>query len=789
MAARRVRRIALLLTVTTAALSLGPPCAGSTHSATEPTWYFQGIVASDVVKMKHVTAVHDPDGIVGALGEPEFMMWWGTGAADELYVKTSNDGEQWSDKTHCDVGFPESSTVVPVYHPEVIYDRQGFAQKKSTGAVHFKMWFYDGRFECPASYNWMRYAESADGVTWRVYEDSAHAASGGKNYLEFSGGSGNEVSVLYRRGGTGIVVNGIDQEYVGYQATSVVGVSSDGAWFATASGQGGGPTDVCREMIIAADADAQTSGVAYRAWDDLPGHGDLTSWDSATGLSWDSPQAGSAPISGASWSDLYGGMCVVAVGDRYYMYDTMDSDNYSVGLLVASVGPASEVWVDDDWTCQDDVDGSGLTAIWGHDAFGTIQGGIDAVAPGGTVNVAAGIYEESVAVGKPLALLGAKRDVDPRGGAWIGGASVIDPGPGNTGIDIGAAHVTVNGFEVAGGMYGILVAPGAGDVSDVTIQFNELHGCTKYGCQLIDLVAGAALSGATLSRNYIHDNDRNGLKMVDVADCVVDSNEFAFNGFGAGSTTPEYRYGIFLEDERYNHPSYGPAINNTFTGNAFHDNCLGAMNLEAMGNASSSHWSSTEFLEGTVVRYNSFYGDSSVWGIRVDDDYRDDGTQDGFGPIATVDATRNWWGSPTGPHRQLPNGKWVGKGDRVSGDVGYTPWLPRPAESSPVDHVHPLTVSDRLEVVAYPNPVRDVHTATFRVKGTLAAEVEEIRVQIFDLSGRLVWEDAALGSELDWHTDSLSGDYLANGVYLYRVQVRINGIWIDQDIATIAVLR
>ncbi|MCK4355890.1 right-handed parallel beta-helix repeat-containing protein, partial [Candidatus Bipolaricaulota bacterium] len=103
--------------------------------------------------------------------------------------------------------------------------------------------------------------------------------------------------------------------------------------------------------------------------------------------------------------------------------------------------------------------------------------------------------------------------------------------------------------------------------------------------------------------------------------------------------------------------------------------------------------------------------------------------------------------------------------------------------------IEPLAVPDEVTVVAYPNPIRDVNTATFQVMGTLAAQVEEIRVQIYDLSGRLVWEDATLGSELDWHTDSLSGDYLANGIYLYRVQVRIGGSWINQDIGKIAVLR
>jgi len=100
-----------------------------------------------------------------------------------------------------------------------------------------------------------------------------------------------------------------------------------------------------------------------------------------------------------------------------------------------------------------------------------------------------------------------------------------------------------------------------------------------------------------------------------------------------------------------------------------------------------------------------------------------------------------------------------------------------------------LVTTDEVKVVAYPNPIRDVDTATFQVMGTLATQVEEIRVQIYDLSGRLVWKDTALGSELDWHTDSLSGDYLANGIYLYSVQVRIGGNWINQDTGKIAVLR
>ena len=45
--------------------------------------------------------------------------------------------------------------------------------------------------------------------------------------------------------------------------------------------------------------------------------------------------------------------------------------------------------------------------IIGCDAFATVQSGINAVASGGTVNVAAGAYAENVNANKPIALVGA----------------------------------------------------------------------------------------------------------------------------------------------------------------------------------------------------------------------------------------------------------------------------------------------------------------------------------------------------------------------------------------------
>jgi hypothetical protein len=85
-----------------------------------------------------------------------------------------------------------------------------------------------------------------------------------------------------------------------------------------------------------------------------------------------------------------------------------------------------------------------------------------------------------------------------------------------------------------------------------------------------------------------------------------------------------------------------------------------------------------------------------------------------------------------------------------------------------------------------PNPVRDVHTTTFVVRGV---EAERIRVEVYDLTGKLVWKGEALGNELTWHTEDLTGLPLANGVYLYKVYVKVGEAWIVSDVKKLVILR
>jgi hypothetical protein len=85
-------------------------------------------------------------------------------------------------------------------------------------------------------------------------------------------------------------------------------------------------------------------------------------------------------------------------------------------ILVLSFGtalaapPPSEVWVDHDWTGPGDCGGHS----WHLDAFSAIGEGVEAVAEGGAVYVAGGIYEEQVVIGtNEIRLIGLGSSGDP----------------------------------------------------------------------------------------------------------------------------------------------------------------------------------------------------------------------------------------------------------------------------------------------------------------------------------------------------------------------------------------
>jgi len=110
---------------------------------------------------------------------------------------------------------------------------------------------------------------------------------------------------------------------------------------------------------------------------------------------------------------------------------------YDPWLSELYVPPSETVWVDYNYTS-----GSCGGHTWEYDAFDNIQDGIDAVAAGGTVNVAAGTYNGHITVNKDLTLNGAQYGVNANGRS-----ATETQVQGTFGIVAPAADVTIDGFE------------------------------------------------------------------------------------------------------------------------------------------------------------------------------------------------------------------------------------------------------------------------------------------------------------------------------------------------------
>jgi autotransporter-associated beta strand protein len=166
------------------------------------------------------------------------------------------------------------------------------------------------------------------------------------------------------------------------------------------------------------------------------------------------------------------------------------------------------VYVDDDFTGANgtDPDGAGgpATSI-GYDAFQTIQGGIDAVANPGTVNVYAGTYHEDVNVNKSVSLIGAGANTTSIFGP-MGGVSA-------TTVRVTASSVTVAGFTITR------------DGNNPTDWNNS--GLNSAGIA----IQGQAVTGALIRDNIITGN-RTGLDFNDTSGHTVRNNVIDFNRTG-----------------------------------------------------------------------------------------------------------------------------------------------------------------------------------------------------------------------------------------------------------------
>lgn len=186
----------------------------------------------------------------------------------------------------------------------------------------------------------------------------------------------------------------------------------------------------------------------------------------------------------------------------------------------------------------------------------SIQGGVNAVVAGGTVNVGAGTFAESVAVGKGLTLKGAGAGltiVDPLTGDGIAVSGVIGP----------AATVVIDGFTFRD-------APNAGVsvasdtlLNSITVRNSEFVGNGKFGFT----ADGSATAGMPGLSNVVLSDDRfvgNGTPYTTAAS--LGQGDVHFNYYNGNATLRNLRITGNTEHTGIHFRGYHDAV-----GGAVHD--------------------------------------------------------------------------------------------------------------------------------------------------------------------------------------------------------------------------
>ena len=179
-------------------------------------------------------------------------------------------------------------------------------------------------------------------------------------------------------------------------------------------------------------------------------------------------------------------------GNTYHFRAKAAGNGTGFGDDVAFVAQVNEVWVDDDFTAG----GYNGGHIWGQDAFGTIQEGIDTVESPGSVYVAPGNYNENITMKSGVKILGAGAGFDPDTHSIVDGSGLGDTVVTATNVDSSA---TLDGFTIANG-FGYSVGGGMHNSQSSPMVAN----CIFSGNESMDSFSGAGMSNQNASPTVIN---------------------------------------------------------------------------------------------------------------------------------------------------------------------------------------------------------------------------------------------------------------------------------------------
>ncbi len=370
------------------------------------------------------------------------------------------------------------------------------------------------------------------------------------------------------------------------------------------------------------------------------------------------------------WGVAVPDFSAVVAGDVDYDPWYLDE---AMSILSSSVDKAT-VYVDDGYTAGN----TGGGKYFGFNAFAKIQEGITAVDVGGTVNVAAGIYNEhDITINKSLTLTGDPGDAQPGPGA---NAPVVDgQNLWKYGFKLanGVSNVTIQGFDIRN-YVGTLTGDGdaimawVASTSHVTVNDNYMHNLTWNGVLVGNDGAIGDHSYWTIARNRLtdfgpsaFDTSGYGLELTNTSHGVIEDNII---DAGTGSHFPGT--GILITMRR---PSGQDILIQRNSVRGQFD--FAGINVQASTqDVPSSNLDNVRILNndvdisGTTIPAlqirNKFNG--TVTNITISDNKLINAGGYGIKNLTTqlLNATANWWGTTNGTVIVL----------KVGGDVDYRPW-------------------------------------------------------------------------------------------------------------------
>ncbi|MBA7712620.1 hypothetical protein ES703_121603 [subsurface metagenome] len=242
------------------------------------------------------------------------------------------------------------------------------------------------------------------------------------------------------------------------------------------------------------------------------------------------------------------------------------------------------------------------------------------------------------AVAKPGILIEEYKLVDGVDGVKVSGFTIRDAAMQEEGVPYEGAKYGVG----PGGLAGIQIYNSSSNIIEHNILINNYW--------QIWLVAEWPAAGYTscknnrIANNIIEYSENDGVYLYSDGGVYVENTEIVNNEIS--NAYGEFASGV----EFWGWPEGGdtPTISNTVISDNLITGCTYGVRIKDVSD-----------ITGTSVNYNNIVGNTN--GI-----YN--------GVASTIDAAYNWWGKATGPSREL-HGKWVGKGDKVSDNVDYIPWL------------------------------------------------------------------------------------------------------------------